>query len=299
MLEKILIPLDGSPLADRIIAPLQPTLAQAEVTLLGVVPSWILPLDHPPGQNPLTLTRKHLGERRDELLARGVTALERLAVGDDAAAKILDFAREHGSTLIAMSTHGRTGASRLVRGSVAERVLRHSPVPVLLANPFAFAKDGELRFRRILVPLDGSERSAEIIPRVKELAKLYGSEVILTYSVPIVVAMEPWMAAGPVMTEADGAALLERFHLPFYDIPVRRIVTLGDPATNILELIEREKIDLVAMSTHGRSGAARWFFGSVAEQVTRHAKCPLLVVRTGGPAPQPSKPAESTATATP
>jgi nucleotide-binding universal stress UspA family protein len=292
MLERVLIPLDGSELADRIIGHLRGIFARCDVTLLGVVPSWLLPLEHPAGKNPLTIARKHLGERRDAIIALGGCAHTRLAVGDDAAAKILDFAKEHGSTLIAMSTHGRTGASRLVRGSVAERVLRHSPVPVLLANPHALAKDEELRFKRILVPLDGSERSAEIIPRVVELAKLHGSEVILTYSVPIAVSMEPYIVTAPLMTQADGEAILAKAQAPFYDIPVRRIVTMGDPASNILDLIEREKVDLVAMTTHGRSGAGRWFFGSVAEQVTRHAKCPLLIVRNARTAPPTPAPAE-------
>ena len=296
MLEKILIPLDGSELADRIIGHLKSFIGKGTVDLLGVVPSSVLPQDHPPGKNPLTLARKHLAVKRDEVVALGGRAEVRIAVGDDAAAKIIDFTREHGTTLIAMSTHGRTGASRLVRGSVAERVLRHSPVPVLLANPFALDKDSELRFRKILVPLDGSERSAEIIPRVVELAKLHGSEVILNYSVPIALVMEPWVAAAPIVSEKDGEAILERFTTPFYDIPLKRVVTLGDPATNVLELVEREKIDLVAMTTHGRTGASRWLFGSVAEQVTRHAKCPLLVARNAGKqGPAAKQPADAAA----
>jgi nucleotide-binding universal stress UspA family protein len=280
MAARILIPLDGSELADRIIR-LGGLLTKGEADLLGVVPSAVLPQDHPPGEDPLTVARKHLAAKRDEIVARGGRAEVHLSVGDDAAAKIIDFAREHGSTLIAMSTHGRTGAARLIRGSVAERVLRHSTVPVLLASPFALERgQGDAKFRKILVPLDGSERSAEIIPRVVDIAQLHGSEVILNYSVPIAVVMEPWVVAAPIVTEKEGEAILERFAAPFRGIPVKRIVTLGDPATNVLELIEREKVDLVAMTTHGRTGATRWFFGSVAEQVTRHARCPLLVVRT-------------------
>jgi nucleotide-binding universal stress UspA family protein len=293
MLERILIPLDGSELADRILPQMRGILSKgAEVTLLGVVPSHVLPQDHPPGKNPLTLARAHLAARRDELVALGVVAKTALSVGD-AASKILDHARENGTTLIAMSTHGRTGAQRMIRGSIAERVLRHSPVPVLLANPLALAKETELRFERILVPLDGSERAAEIIPRVVELARVHGSEVLLTYSVPVDVAVEPFVAVGPVMTTQDGDKILQGYHARFYDVPVRRIVALGDPATNILDIVEREKVGLVAMTTHGRTGLARWFFGSVAEQVTRHAKCPLLVVRNAGPGATPSQKLEA------
>lgn len=299
MLERVLLPLDGSALADRITTHLGGLLARSgEVTLLGVVPARLLPAEYPVGENPLTLARKHLGDKRDELARAGIAARARLEVGDDAAAKILDFARAHATTLIAMSTHGRTGAQRLLRGSVAERVLRHSTVPVLLANPLALAANEEIRFRKILIPYDGSERAAEVIPRVLELAKVHGSEVILTYSIPLVVAMEPFTAPGPVMTTADADALLARAHERFYDVPVRRIVTEGDPATRILELVDREKVDLVAMTTHGRSGVGRWLFGSVAEQVTRHATCPLLVVRNVVPvSPSAAETAETSSTA--
>jgi nucleotide-binding universal stress UspA family protein len=295
MFEKILVPLDGSELADRILDHLRGVLsASADLTLLGVVPSWQLPLEHPPAKNPLTLAKQHLAARESELEKRGISARSRLEVGDDAAAKIIDFARAHGATLIAMTTHGRTGASRLVRGSVAERVLRHSTVPVLIANPIALAKGEEVRFRKILVPLDGSERAAEVIPSVVELAKKHGSEVLLTYSVPILVSLEPYVASAPIVTAAEGEALLQSFRKRFGDVPVRSVVRFGDPAMNILALAESEKVDLIAMTTHGRTGASRWFFGSVAEQVTRHATCPLLLVRNASV----SQPAKSVATAT-
>jgi nucleotide-binding universal stress UspA family protein len=283
MLERILVPLDGSQLADQILVPMRATLSRSsDVSLLTVVPSHAIPKDHSPGQDPLTVARRHLAARRDDLIAHGVCAHARLTVGD-AASKILEAARGHGSTLIVMSTHGRSGAARFLRGSVAERVLRHSPIPVLVANPRALEGREEPRFRRILVPLDGSDRSAEILPLVAELAKLHGSEVILFFSIPMLVSPEPIFASGPVMSVAEGEQLLEPFQRGFYDVPVKRRAAIGDPASNILALIESEKIDLVAMTTHGRSGPSRWFLGSVAEQVTRHATCPLLIKRTGGP----------------
>jgi nucleotide-binding universal stress UspA family protein len=297
MLERILVPLDGSELADRIVNPLTALLAKSsDVSLITVVPSAVLPQDHAPGHNPLTIARKHLGLRRDELTEKGVCAHTRLAIGDPAS-KVLEWAKEHGATLIVMATHGRTGADRLIRGSTAERVLRHSPVPVLVANPKALEASEELRFKKILVPLDGSERSAEIIPDVIELARVHGSEVVLFYGIPIDVQLEPWAAAGPIMTQADGEKLLEPFQARFHDVPVRRVVALGAPGISILSVAEDEKVDLIAMTTHGRTGASRWFFGSVAEQVTRHATCPLLVKRTAGPPLEAKKQSEAVATA--
>ena len=202
MLERILV-LNGSELADRILAPLTTVLAKSsDVSLLTVVPSHVLTRDHPPGQNPLTLARKHLAECRDTLIERGVCAHTRLAVGD-AASRILGCpGARHDSHRL--STHGRTGAERLVRGSVAERVLRHSPVPVLTANPRALQAHEQLRFGKILVPLDGSERSAEVIPDVAELARIRGSEVILFYGIPITCSSNPGLR--PVRYDAGGRA---------------------------------------------------------------------------------------------
>src|SRR5580693_6529954 len=91
VLERILVPLDGSELADRILAPLSAVLAKSsDVSLISVVPSDALPKDHPPGKNPLTIARKHLGACRDELVQRGICAHTRLAIGE-AANKIIEW----------------------------------------------------------------------------------------------------------------------------------------------------------------------------------------------------------------
>ena len=84
--------------------------------------------------------------------------------------------------LVAMSTHGRSGVGRWLRGSVAERVLRNSPVPILLANPEGIVKpDDSVRFGTILVPLDGSKRSARVMDRVLPFAVDSESEVVLLH----------------------------------------------------------------------------------------------------------------------
>src|SRR5438552_367624 len=173
MLEKILVPLDGSELADRVLIQVRRLLVgkDAEVVLLRVVPEETIGKVHAPGKNPLALARKHMDRIRDGLLEQGAQAKSRIVVGD-AAAKILDVALEIEPSLIAMSTHGRSGVASLLRGSVAERVLRRSPHPLLVANPHALAGGGEVRMRKILVPLDGSELSAEILPLAIEIGKL-------------------------------------------------------------------------------------------------------------------------------
>jgi nucleotide-binding universal stress UspA family protein len=280
LLAKILVPLDGSELGDRILTQVKRLLVRhdGEVMLVRVISPETLKSENVPGQE-LDVARGHLERLASSLRAQGAKVQHEVLVGKPAD-RVHTFALEYRPSLIAMSTHGRTGLSRWIRGSVAERILRVSPYPLLLSNPFGLAERQELRFQRILVPLDGSDTSAEIIPLVNELARLYESEVVLHMAVELPM-VEPLVYPLMVSTE-DAQKLLEPYRARFPGIRVQIAASLGSPAATIIEVAEREKVDLVAMTTHGRSGASRWAFGSVAEQAIRHCPCPLLVKRTGG-----------------
>jgi nucleotide-binding universal stress UspA family protein len=271
MTTKILVPLDGSPLAEQVLAQVRRVLRRedAEVVLLQVVPD---------DAGALAVGRTYLERLREELRAQGAQAVSRVVTGDPAA-KILEVAQELSVSLIAMSTHGRSGLSRAVRGSVAERVLRHASRPLLLVTP-RVKPEGELAIRRILVPLDGSERSAEVLPIATSLAKLYGAELILFYSIELAVMLDPIVSATPLITEAEATGLLEIHRRRVTGVPTRTRVAMGPAAQMILEVASQEHVDLIAMTTHGRSGISRWFYGSTAEQVTRHTSIPLLIKRS-------------------
>lgn len=269
MADKILVPVDGSELSDRILVHVQRLLsrAEAEVVLFHVGPEGTQPVD-----------RRHVDELAASLRANGANA-RALVVRGEPASMILAAAREIGPNLVAMSTHGRSGVMRFIRGSVAERVLRHSPVPVLLANPLALPERQRPEIRRILVPLDGSELSAEILPIASDVAELFGAELVLLGAIELVVTPDPVVMVSPAVDreglEARLAELAKRV-----SVPVTTRVVLGTPAVEILDAAH--DADLVALATHGRSGPSRWAFGSVAEQVVRHCDRPLLVKRTGG-----------------
>ncbi|MBI3723651.1 universal stress protein [bacterium] len=219
-----------------------------------------------------------LQKTKGALERQGAQVSTRILRGEPAAA-ILELADEGRPDLIALSTHGRTGVKRWIRGSVAERVLQGSRYPLLMANPFAVGGSGELSFRRILVPLDGSLESAKILPLVHDVARAYEAEVILAHAIEI-----PPGPAGEVPTSEPGQVdgMLSHFAKQLGGVTVRRAVLRGSPAAEILELAEREKADLVALTTHGRSGTSRWIYGSVAELVLHHVRTPILVLRTAG-----------------
>jgi nucleotide-binding universal stress UspA family protein len=265
--QKIVVPTDGSELADRIIGPVGRLLRRedARVVFVTVVPHSDADA-HQGAEDPVTIARQHVEKLARALVAEGASASARVLLGD-AAARILDCASEEKASLIALSTHGRSGLSRFVRGSVAERVLRTATVPVLLANPHGLAPAKDARIGRILVPLDGSARSASILPFAAEIAFLYESELILLH-----------VDDGKGTAKTAGA--LEQVGRTVADVPFTQKTVRGPAAESILEVAGAQKVGLVAMTTHGASGVTRWAFGSVAEKVLREVACPVLVVRT-------------------
>lgn len=286
MLQKILVPLDGSELSDRILEQVRRLLVRedAEVTLIRVVTEASLESETS-ADAVLASAREHLERVRGSLRAQGARAESDLLVGDPAS-RINEFASSYAPSLIAMSTHGRTGLMRWVRGSVAERVLRTSHHPLLLShpaprrvNPATAPSPGQLRFRKVLVPLDGSDRAAAILPLVAEFARLYDAELILHHAVEV-----PPIGFKPltILSSAEAQAALEHAASRVSGVRVRARVTHGVAAAAILDLAAEEQVDLVAIASHGRTGLDRWAFGSVAEHVVRSCTAPLLVKRVTG-----------------
>jgi nucleotide-binding universal stress UspA family protein len=280
MLDRILVPLDGSELADRIL-PYVERLASAgrsEVLLVRILDDFSVDDARLRGNDIFGAAEAKLAERVEALGRRGIAVRFDIRPGDDTAARILDCAEDYRPSVIALSSHGRTGADLWLRGSVAERLLRASRFPVFVVNPRA--RPSAASFARILVPLDGSELSEAVLPSVGEFAKVFGSEVVLLH------ALEEHPAAYPVasLSESPGDAqsVLERARRRIPDAKVRTLAVKGSPAFAILHAVETEKADLVALTTHGRSRISRWAFGSVAEHVLHQSRAPLLVVRTAG-----------------
>jgi nucleotide-binding universal stress UspA family protein len=139
-------------------------------------------------------------------------------------------------------------------------------------------------YKKILVPLDGSELSEKIIPEIEKVATCFGASISLlrvayAYTIP---------GADPTETQVTVVKAAEEYlrgvaeRLKAKGFTVDSHVRYGDEAEEILEHCTRNDIDLIAMSTHGRSGVKRWLLGSVAEKVIRHATKPILLVRHEG-----------------
>jgi nucleotide-binding universal stress UspA family protein len=134
---------------------------------------------------------------------------------------------------------------------------------------------GATPFRRVLVPLDGSPLADAILPHVERLARVYGSELLLLRVEPYQIALAAEPAFDPRAVEASLEA--QRARLEQAGLPTSVMAAYGAVPVEILRAAR--ECDLVAMATHGRGAASRWWFGSVAEQVVRHCPAPLLLYR--------------------
>jgi nucleotide-binding universal stress UspA family protein len=207
---------------------------------------------------------------------------------------ILDYAGERDIDLIAMGTHGRRGPSRLLLGSVAEEVARRADQPVLTVRgktendrPVSVGT-----LRRILVPIDFSDYSREALRTARDWAALYGASLDLLHVVEE--DLHPAFYVGGVTSIYDAVpdlddkvrAKLQQFAeaVDDGDAPgaIRTHVRTGSVANGITTFVEEHDVDLVALSTHGRSGLERFFLGSVAEKVVRHVPCPVLTMKAFG-----------------
>jgi nucleotide-binding universal stress UspA family protein len=191
---------------------------------------------------------------------------------------ILAVAEEQEASLIAMSTHGRTGLSRWLFGSVAEEVLRSAPVPLLLTRSFP-RPGADAIPRRILVPIDSGELSLLGVDPAIELATTFAAHVVLLHVMP---DHPPY--GEPVYPVREA---FDRFRTA--GLTVEPVLRRGDAAAEILSVARDQKVELIAMATHGRTGVSRFVEGSVAEKVTRGSDVPLLLVRV------PSRAAEAKA----
>lgn len=277
MFRKTLIPLDGSELSEQVLDAVTRLIARQDVgvtSLLRVVDD----------ERQAAAAEDYLGALRKRLSQRSIPASVTVSVGDPAE-QILAAVTREGHDLIAMATHGRSGVTRWVRGSVAERILRSTAVPLLLVTPRTEEQEPEEFFQRILVPHDGSTLADQVLPHVREVATLYGSKVILLRVESLAFA-DP---EGRIVSRTPEQVLsaLEQTAARWREagLEVELKGELGEPASRIIELVDQRDVDLVVISTHGRSGFNRWWFGSVAEAVLRRCHAPLLVQRAAGESP--------------
>ena len=297
MYTKILVPLDGSAVAEQVL-PYVRTLAgglKIPVELMGVVDmaQFDSHIAAEKGRYLDTLIEDSVRCSREYLEGVAQTfpgANVSFAVEKGGAAEvIIAKAGADNETLITMATHGRSGIDRWLLGSVAEKVLRGSANPLLLVRAKAEAKAaGGATLKSIVVPLDGSELAESVLPAVVEMAKKLNIEIVLFRACNV-----PYSVFGGVREhiaivdellggiKAEARAYLEKKteELKKQGAKVSYVLEQGTSADQIISLGRKTPDNLIAMCTHGWSGVKGWVLGSITETVVRHSGDPVLVIR--------------------
>jgi len=288
MWERILVPLDGSNLAELALAYAEEISAafNSEVVLLYVSE----PKEsqyRPMHQLYMDGVAKRVRERVKEH-----ARVKAIALTGEPAEEIINYARRHKVGLIITASHGRSGVMSWATGGVANKVLQAARVPVLLIKvvkpPQRVA--GKHLLNRILLPLDCSEAGEAALPYVQELRGRLESEVILFgvvaagQHVRTVGGLDyiPYPEQDLKLVKAEVREYLDKvYHRVEGGKGTVRVELKvgGDVAGEIIRFAEETRASLIAISAHGRSGIGKWVFGSTASKILQTSKIPILLVR--------------------
>lgn len=293
MYKTILVPLDGSQLAEQAL-PLAATLARAQDSKLIITRAVHL----------VNETASTFRTAQTEAMTKAETYLDGIALKLRVEGLTVETSVDYATPvdgilgeidvsdvdLVVMTTHGRSGLSRLVYGSVAESVLTYSPVPVIMVR-VATEEPVPIEVQphpTLLVPLDGSAFAEEALPHAMAMAQALQAEIAL-----LEVHVPPDLGEHDVYAKSGeiGARLTrEQEHIEGYlsglahhvremGLPVRSIIRAGDVVQTILEEGWTVGATMIVMATHGQSGMRRTLFGSTAFNVLRHSVLPVMLIR--------------------
>jgi nucleotide-binding universal stress UspA family protein len=295
MLKTILVPLEGSALAERALQPACSVARENDATLVLVraVPFYALTRDDEIAEiGALQEARQYLCDVQQRLAAEGFAASTDLLPSEPVGA-ILFAAYEKQVDLICMSTHGNGGLRHALVGSVAEAVLRLAPAPLLLVRAGIEQAPGVTQpLRKILVPLDGTPFAEAALAFLAAEPLAHAAEWILLRTAAQALVTAPALATGSAVDacveeaeretgegRAEAARYLDAVGRRYLSGRAWRTqVALGAPADAIPQVAQAEHADVIVMATHGRHGMDRLLHGSVAGSVLRHAPAPLLLI---------------------
>ncbi len=308
MYKRMLVPLDGSELAEVVFTYAKELAGRLDIeVILLYVCSPALREFAPMHRSYIEHAAEIVMRQSQEVQkktgiqpgGRTVEARGELVVGYPAE-EILRYADEGAIDLIVMATHGRSGISRWTMGSVADKVLRASEVPVLLVRagiPDDIVYD-KWPTRSVLVPLDGSELAESVLSHVEALTKKrmppFDQVVLLrvceppalpSYSIPELSDIplnwgqyEQQEIARSKRVAGEYLARVEK-RLKDSNISVRSEVLVGKANDEIVNYANKNPFNLIVMATHGRAGLSRWVYGSIAEYVLLGVSSPVLLIK--------------------
>lgn len=294
MFTNILVPLDGSPLAETAIPHVVAVAGAypAQVVLLRVLdperdPAGRASLDPLEWQIAKAEAESYLEKLAGRLGDIGLRTRLQIMEGN-AAESVLKYARDNASDLIILSSHGQSGISGWNVSGVVQKIILRARTSVMIErayHPFGGEWD-ELHYRRILLPLDGSRRAEAVLPVAATLARHHHAELLVAH-----VARKPEMPRRIPLPQEDQELverIVERNRLEAtryldqlksqMDLPLQTRLLVSDRILAALhDLVEEAEADLVFLSAHGYSGGTKWPYGSTVISFIAYGTTPLLI----------------------
>lgn len=300
MFEHILVPLDGSRLAEVAVAPAA-ALARSlgsDVTLLHVIEKNAPETIH--GESHLTNDEdacRYLDQVVGRDFEKGMRVRTHVHTEEvsQVAQSIVQHSEEFKPDLIVMSAHGEGGFHDFVVGSIPQQVISAGEIPVLLLKPEADSDYRDIRFTRFMVALDGNPAHENSLEVAAALAGRLAAELHLIRIVPTLTTLSAKDAASGTLLPGTTHAMLEIAEEEACDYLREKLdglagqkisavaeVGRGDPAVEVVKSADEHEIDLIILATHGRKGMDAFWSGSVAPQIVSRTRRPLLLVPVEG-----------------
>ncbi len=294
MFNPILVPLDGSSLAETILPHVSvfAKVDASEVILLRILDKQsqiysketVDPLDWQIRKAEASAYLEHLA---GQLVDTGLKARTEILEGN-AAESIVEYAQVNDIPLIMLSSHGRSGITGWNVSSVVQKVILRARTSIMIVRAYKTeaSEMEDFRYKRILVPLDGSQRAESVLPRATAIARAQDAQVIIAH-----VVRQPEMPRRTPLNQED-QELVERVTYRnraeaekyLAELKTRldvnsetRILISKSVISTLHEFIEREEIDLVFLSAHGYTGETRWPYGSTVVSFIAYGTTPLLI----------------------
>jgi nucleotide-binding universal stress UspA family protein len=302
MFDTILVPLDGSQLADCVLPHVVAITRSfdAEITLLrmleknqaGVSAQMFDLLNWQINKTKSALYLEKTKARLQELGLRARTAVIEGLVAEG----IIEYAQSQGMKLIVLSSHGRNGLTQWGISSITQKIILSAQTSLLIVRAhqygvYADELSAAPLYQRILVPLDGSQRAENVLPIITQLAHYHNSQVHLAHVVktPEMARQMPPAPEDVDLTtrvvernREEAANYLEqlrsRSYLEGIDVHAH-LITSDHAAVALHQLEEQEQIDIVVLNAHGYSGIHQWPYGSMVNNFILYGKVPLLIVQ--------------------
>lgn len=297
MLEHILLPLDGSALAERVL-PHAVALTNAfdsKLTLLRVVfqeedencHSMINPIDWQMRKTEAGSYLKSVKSRLEEIEIDSEIQI----IEGKPAHQIIEYAKQNDVNLILMSSHGSSGVSEWNINSTVQKVLLRAMSPVMIIRAYQEPIEGltGLSYKKLLVPLDGSKRAESILPLAESISAVQNSKIILTHIVE-----EPCLPCQTPLSDNEQAVIKKLNEINYKESEkylaqikeqldeenVEMIIQGSQkPTIALQDIIDREQIDLVLLCAHGYSGDNRWPYGKVALNFIAFGTTPIIILQ--------------------